>query len=132
MLPLLLSCKIICLLEPGNQLFVNFVDGVHANAMGEQRIEAGSVFESLCRGYALEINPMSIRVDVVGWIIANFFLRRKLTYPFFGACSMSLPNEVIAVINASWRGFRPAFLPLYISSITLCQEWANISYIHLI
>ncbi len=54
MLPLPLSCEIVCLLEPGDQLCINVIDGGHANAMGEQRIEAGSGFESLCRRYPLE------------------------------------------------------------------------------
>jgi hypothetical protein len=54
MLPLPLSREIVCLLEPDDQLFINIVDGVHANAMGEQRIEAGSGFESLSRRHPLE------------------------------------------------------------------------------
>ena len=47
-----LSCEIVGLLQPGDQLFINVVDAVHANAMGEQRIEACSGFESLsCDGH---------------------------------------------------------------------------------
>ena len=31
----LLSCEIVGLLQPGDQLFINVVDAVQANAMGE-------------------------------------------------------------------------------------------------
>src|SRR6266567_2569710 len=49
-----LSCEIVGLLQPGDQLCIHVIDGVHANAMGEQRIEACSGFEPLRRGYILE------------------------------------------------------------------------------
>ena len=49
-----LPCEIVGLLQPGDQLFINVADSVHANAMGEQRIEACSGFESLSRGDILE------------------------------------------------------------------------------
>ena len=44
-----LACEIVGLLQPGDQLCIHVIDGVHANAVGEQRIEAGRGFEPLGR-----------------------------------------------------------------------------------
>src|SRR6266699_1181690 len=49
-----LACEIVVLLQPGNHPGIYVVDGVHGYAVGEQRIEACSRFESLSRGYLLE------------------------------------------------------------------------------
>ena len=44
-----LSRQIVGLLQPGDHLRIYVIDSVHANAVGEQRIEAGSGFEPLGR-----------------------------------------------------------------------------------
>src|SRR5258708_2365413 len=45
-----LACKIVGLLQPGDDLSIHVIDGVYTNAVGEERIEAGCGFEPLrCR-----------------------------------------------------------------------------------
>jgi hypothetical protein len=53
-----------------------------------------------------------MRPAAEGWIMANCRARRRLMYPFFGACSTSSPNSLTIPMILSWIGRKPALRPV--------------------